>query len=339
MVSQLNRRAALGLGTIATAGAVLGLQPAAAGAPDAFEADPLTESTPIEAARRIRAAYNKEAAAARGNWQAYITVPGSSEVAVSDEPDLLVEAYSVNKIAVAVAVLDKVDRKQLSLTQRINVTAAIAAGDGDGIFRLDGAYPSSVTIGHVLAALLTVSDDVAARLCGELVPTAEINSILAKKGFRKTQLQPVANPHRFYLGRSTARETHALLRQLVTGRLLSRSSTNVILSRMRSPIAFTDGIRKEMSSAERSRVATKAGWFGSGRHESGIMFSRSGKPSLIYSIFANGQAGAGNFGATHPALRARARMGRAFFDAVSPLPGESTEVELDLPLHGPSNGG
>ncbi|MEV0718901.1 serine hydrolase [Asanoa sp. NPDC050611] len=339
MVSQLNRRAALGLGTIATAGAVLGAQRAAAAAPAVFEAAPLTESSPLEAARRIRAVYGRETAAAGGTWQAYITVPGSREVAVSDEPDSVVQAYSVNKIAVAIAVLDKVDRKQLSLTQRINVTAAIAAGDGDGIFPLDGAYPSAVTLGHVLSALLTVSDDVAARLCGEVVPAAEINRILAGKGFRKTQVQPVANPHRFYLGRTTPREMHTLLRQLVTGRLLSRSSTNVMLSRLRSPIAFTDGIRREMSSAERARIATKAGWFGNGRHESGIMFSRANKPSLIYSIFATGQAGAANFGATHPAVRARSRMGRAFFDAVGPLPGESLDVAVDTPSREPSNGG
>jgi hypothetical protein len=37
------------------------------------------------------------------------------------------------------------------------VTADILSAEGDGIFRLDGAYPSSVTLGPVLAALLTVS--------------------------------------------------------------------------------------------------------------------------------------------------------------------------------------
>jgi beta-lactamase class A len=320
MVTQLNRRAALGLGTIATAGAVLGLPSAATAAPDPRRAAPLRARTPLEAARRVRQAYARETAAAGGNWYAYVTVARSKEVAVSDQPDTSLEAYSVNKIAVAVAVLDKVDRGQLSLRQRVDVTAAIAAGDGDGMFRLDGAYPSAVTLGHVLSALLTVSDDVAARLCGEVVPAAEINRILAGKGFRRTRVQPVADPNRFYLGRSTPRETHTLLRHLVAGKLLSPASTTAILSRLRSPIAFTDGVRKEMSSAERARVATKAGWFGDARHEAGIVFSPAGTPVLTYAIFADGQAGAANFGATHPAVRARARLGRAFLEAVGPEP-------------------
>ncbi|MDG4824305.1 class A beta-lactamase-related serine hydrolase [Asanoa sp. WMMD1127] len=314
------RRSALGLGALATAGAVLGSPSAAfASAPALERAAP---ATPAQAARLAGQVYVRETRAAGGNWQALVTVAGTNEVvAVADQPDTVVEAYSVNKIALAIAVLDKVDRRALSLSQRVTVSAGVAAGDGDGIFRLDGAYPSAVTLGHVLSALLTVSDDVAARLCGDLVPTAEVNRILAAKGFRQTRLQPTGNPNRFYLGRTTPRETHTLLRRLVAGKLLSPSSTQAILSRLRSPIAFTDGIRKEMSSLERGRIATKAGWWGDGRHEVGVIFGRSGRPVLTYAIFANGQAGAGNFGATHPAVRARARMGRAFIDAVSGLAG------------------
>jgi beta-lactamase class A len=67
-------------------------------------------------------------------------------------------------------VLDKVDRGLLTLDQRVDVTAAIVIPDGDGIFRLDRAYPSSITLGHALAALLTISDDTAVRLCGLVCP-------------------------------------------------------------------------------------------------------------------------------------------------------------------------
>jgi beta-lactamase class A len=336
-----NRRTALGLGTVATAGAVLGLQSAAAATdPDGLQGSPVVESTPQEAAKVVGQVYQREIAAAKGNWQALVTVASAREVvAVADQVDTVVEAYSVNKLAAAIAVLDKVDRKLLSLNQRLNVTAGIAAGAGDGIFRLDGAYPSAVTLGHVLSALLTVSDDVASRLCGLVAPAAEINQILRKKGFTRTQVQPVGNPNQFYLGRTTPRETHTLLRRLVAGKLLSPASTRVILSRLRSPIAFTDGIRKEMSSLERSRIATKAGWFGNGRNEVGIIFSKSGRPVLTYAIFANGQASAGNFGATHPAVRARSRMGRTFLDAVNTLPGDPAVRIEDVDFHEPSNGG
>jgi beta-lactamase class A len=332
MGTSLNRRTALGLGTMATVGAVFGLPDGVAAAPGGGSED--LRATPLAAARKIRQVYTRESAAAGGNWQALVTVAGSSEVAVADQPDTVVEAYSVNKIAIAVAVLDKVDRGLLKLTQRINVTAATAAGDSDGIFRLDGAYPSAVTLGHVLSALLTVSDDVAARLCGDVAPAAEINKILVAKGFSKTQVQPVSNPNRFYMGRTTPRETHTLLRRLVAGALLSRASTNAILSRLRSPIAFTDGIRREMSSLERGRIATKAGWFDASRHEAGIIFDRGGAPVLTYAIFADGQTGAANFGATHPAVRARSRMGRAFLDAVNGLPGDRSVPAAREPFAG-----
>jgi Beta-lactamase enzyme family len=129
----------------------------------------------------------------------------------------VVQAYSVNKIAVATALPDKVDRGQLTLDQRVDVTADIVIPDGDGIFPLHGAYPSSVTLGHVLAALLTISDDTAVRLCGLLTTSAEINQILAAKGFPHTQVEPVANPHRFFLGTTTPKEMHGLLQGLVRG--------------------------------------------------------------------------------------------------------------------------
>ncbi|MEV1144042.1 serine hydrolase, partial [Micromonospora sp. NPDC049799] len=306
MTIRVNRRTALGLGTVATAGTVLGAAGPASAATEGTEPAPVT---PAQAAGRVAAAYERETARAGGNWQAYVSVAdpaGEPVVAVADEADRRIEAYSVNKVAVAVAVLDKVDRGLLTLDQRVEVTAAIVVPGGDGIFGLDGAYPSSVTLGHALAALLTVSDDTAVRLCGLVCPAAELNQILRDKGFPNTQVQPVANPNRFFLGTSTPRETHDLLRALVSGTLLSPASTAYVLRLLRSPIAYTDGIRREMSSAQRARIATKAGWFGDARHEAGVIFDATGAPVLTYALFADGQAGADDFGATHPAVAARA---------------------------------
>jgi beta-lactamase class A len=323
----------LGLGTVVTAGTVLGAGASASAAPR-------PPATAAEAARRVAAGYARESAAAGGNWQAYVSVAdaaGAPLVAVADEADARIEAYSVNKVAVAVAVLDKVDRGLLTLGQRVDVTASIVVPGGDGIFSLDGAYPSSVTLGHALATLLTVSDDTAVRLCGLVCPAAELNEILVAKGFPNTQVQPVANPNRFFLGTSTPRETHDLLRALVAGTLLSASATAFLLGLLRSPVAFTDGIRREMSSAQRARIATKAGWFGDARHEAGVIFDADGAAVLTYALFADGQADADDFGATHPAVRARARMGRSFLTAVDGLGGVG-------PVHRPaarrpSNGG
>jgi hypothetical protein len=78
-----------------------------------------------------------------------------------------------------------------------------------------------------------------------------------------------------------------------------------------------------MSSAERLQVATKAGWFASGRNEAGVIFDATGSPTVTYAMFASGDytgdpaVNADNYSATHPALRARAVLGRTMFDAVS----------------------
>ncbi|WP_428966694.1 serine hydrolase [Micromonospora fluostatini] len=278
------------------------------------------------ALRRVAAGYARHRDRAGGTWRAYVSVTGpdgSPHEAVAEEPDTPVEAYSVNKIAVAVAVLDRVDRGLLALDQRIEVTEDLVVPGGDGIFALDGAWPSSVTLGHALATLLTVSDDTAVRLCGRLCPATDLNRVLRARGLGHTQVRPVADPHRFHLGTSTARGTHDLLRALATGGLLTAASTAYLLGLLRSPVAFTDGIRREMSSAERARVATKAGWYADGRHEAGIVFDRVGAPVLTYALFATGPTGADDVAATHPAVRARSRMGRPFLAAVDRLTGRA----------------
>lgn len=322
---------------MATAGTALATAAPASAAPEVAERAP---ATPRQAVRRVAAAYGREKARAGGNWQAYVSVAdpaGAPLVAVAEAADQRIEAYSVNKIAVATAVLDKIDRGLLTRDQRVEVTAAIVVPGGDGIFSLDGAYRSRVTLGHVLANLLTVSDDTAVRLCGLVCPAAELNEILAAKGFPNTQVQPVANPNRFFLGTSTPRETHDLLRALVAGTLLSPASTSFLLGLLRSPVAFTDGIRRTMSSGERARIATKAGWFADARHEAGVIFDAAGAPVLTYALFADGQADPDDFGATHPAVEARARMGRRFLDAVDRPAGSG--VTHRMSARRPSNGG
>ena len=343
MSPQLNRRALFGVSAAAATTALV----ATAAASSAAEKP---KAAPAQGDAAVAAAYKRETAKARGTWSSYISTPGADGAltpVVQERSDDLVEAYSVNKIAVATAVLDKVDRGQLKLTQKLEVTDDIIVADGDGIFGLDGAYPSSVTLGHALAALLTVSDDTAVRLCGLVAPAKEINDILRAKGFSKTQVEPVENPNRFFLGKTTPRETHDLLQKLVKGELLSVSSTAHLLKVLRSPIAFIDGIRLDLSTKERLRVATKAGWLKDGRNEAGLIFDGEGKPVLTYSLFAAGPfvgdaaANDANFGATHPALRARAVMGRSFFDAVSDTAGEKTRLLRTVSgyRYAPRNGG
>jgi beta-lactamase class A len=335
----LNRRQMFGVGA-ATAGAML-VAPVAASAQE--DDDSTVPTTADQARRRIARVYQREVARAGGTWSSMISVNG--ETAVAEGADTVVEAYSVNKIAVATAVLDKIDRGLLTLDQRVDVPASIVIQDTDGIIALDGAYPSTFTLGHVMALLLTVSDNTCVRLCGLVCPSAELNQILRDKGFVHTQVVPVANPNRFFLGQTTPAETHTLLTMLVNGTLLSPSSTQYLLNVLRSLSAFTDGIRLNLTSNERLQVATKAGWFSTGRNEAGVIFDTAGHPTVTYSLFASGDNFAGdpavnldNFSATHPALRARAVLGRTMFTAVSRLT-PPTAKSFGPKAYHPSNGG
>lgn len=341
----VNRRVALSLGTAATAGAVLGpLVTSSSAAVAGQAAPPATAKTAVDSIAKVYAA---QTAKAEGTWSSYLTVTGadgSQQVAVEERADEVVEAYSVNKLAVATAVLDKIDRGLLTLDQRVDVTEDIVIQDTDGIFALDRAYPSSITLGHVMANLLTVSDNTAVRLCGLVCPALELNEILRGKGFVHTQVVPVDNPNRFFLGTTTPREMHTLLQKLVAGTLLAPTSTDYLLNTVRSTSAFTDGMRLNLTTPERLRVATKAGWFEDGRNEAGVVFAEDGAAMATYSMFATGPfrgdpaVNDADFGATHPALRARQVLGRTVFDAVGGLATSAPSV-LRAAAYRPSNGG
>ncbi|WP_460405375.1 serine hydrolase [Actinophytocola sediminis] len=334
----VNRRTALGLGTVAAAGTVLGTSSAATAQQEAPRK--AADRTPLGRAAHV---YAREVAYAQGVWSSLITV--GPDVAVEEGADTVVDAQSVNKIAVATAVLDKVDRGLLTLDQLVEVTSDIVIQDTDGIFALDRAYPSSVTIGHAMANLLTVSDNTAVRLCGLVCPALELNEILRGKGFTHTQVVPVTNPNRFFLGTTTPRETHTLLRTLVAGELLSASSTEYLLGALRATAAFTDGVRLNLRTTERLRVATKAGWFNADRHEAGVVFDESGAAGAIYSMFATGPfrgdaaVNDADFGATHPALRARQAIGAALLRAADEVTVPASRRVHPTPAYRPYNGG
>jgi beta-lactamase class A len=215
--------------------------------------------------------------------------------------------------------MDKVDRGRLRLDQKVTLDAEVILG-GSGIYRLHTVWGDRITIANVLTAMLLVSDNTAVRLCGRVAPALEINEILAAKGFVSTRVEPVADPHRFLLGTTTPRETAGLLTALAGHTLLAPRSCAFLLSILRWVDGYTDGVRRTMASAERSRVASKHGAdfndLGAARHEAGLMFGADGSPALVYAFFAEALGDLDNYGATHPAVEAHAVLGRALFDGL-----------------------
>ncbi|WP_433204965.1 serine hydrolase [Dactylosporangium sp. CS-047395] len=266
---------------------------------------------------RIRRAYTRLTARAGGDWHARITL-GDTTVLAHDE-DRLVKGYSIQKLFVAAALLSRADRGDLDLADRVRLSSGDILG-GSGLYHLQPVHGDQLTVAGVLTALLLVSDNTAVRLCGRLVPAPEINEILASLGFARTRVAPTAaDPARFLLGDTTARETHDLLTRLATGRLLTPASTAFLLAVLRSPSGYHDGVRHDLPGPARTRVATKHGADhdprGAARHEAGIVFAADDTPALIYSLFADALPAAGDYGPTHPAVKAHAALGRILIES------------------------
>ncbi len=335
MSAHLSRRSALGLGAAVTATAALGPgSPAAA-------AEPGGRPGPA----RIRDTYRRQKAKAGGTWHTHIagvTASGRLAPIVEDDADHVTQGYSVQKLAVATAVLDKIDRGELELGQKLDLPADLILG-GSGIYFLHTVWGDQITVANFLTAMLLVSDNTAVRMCGRVVPAAEINEILAAKGFVHTRVEPVANPNRFFLGTTTPRETHDLLWRLATRTLLSPASCTFLLSVTRWINGYMDGVRRVMSSAERSRVASKYGadfnTLGASRHEVGIMFGTDGQPKLTYAMFAEGLGDPDNYGSTHPAVQAHAVLGRTMMDNLPAGRAGTTAAAETIPSFRPNHGG
>lgn len=266
-------------------------------------------------ADRLAAIHERCAAAAGGRWHSYLTLFG--EAVVDVDPDAVVVAASVQKVAIACAVLAAVDRGELALTDTVELTAELVA-DGTGTLHLQAAFGDRLTAAHLLVALVNGSDNTAVRLLGRLLPGPRINDFLAAQGFRHTRVQPLpADERRFFLGTTTARETHELLRRLGSGTLLSPAGTGTVLRAMRwAQPGYCDGVRRDLPSAQRRRVAVKHGADEDCRHEVGIVFDADDVPAATFVFLADRLPDPDDYGGTHPAVRAHARLGRALLDAV-----------------------
>jgi len=275
MARSITRRSALGVGAAAAA-AALGLATPAT----AEEVGLLSTGL-----GRVRRTYEKQKARAGGVWHSYVAAVDSTGVlrpVIDDDADHVTHGYSVQKRAVATAVMDKVDRGELRLDQKLDLQASIILG-GSGIYHLQTVWGDDLTIANILTALLLVSDNTAVRMCGRVVPGPEINEILAAKGFVHTRVEPLpTNPNRFFLGLTTPRETTDLLWRLANKTLLSARSCDFLLGITRWINGYHDGVRRNMSSNERSRVATKYGAdfdeLGAARNEAGVMLTRAARP-------------------------------------------------------------
>ncbi|GAA2265557.1 serine hydrolase [Glycomyces scopariae] len=324
----------LGAGLTAAAGTVLGTAGTA-------HAETETATDARSAARAIKRIWDRQTENAGGTWQGTVTlVDGDTLVTAVDQASTSVQtAASMNKLGIALAVLDKIDRGELALDDRITLTPEIIL-TGSGFYFHQTAYGDEITVANVLVAMLLVSDNTSVRLCGLVCPPAEINETLAAKGFTDTRVEPnPANPNRMWLGDTTTAESADMLLRLARGELLSASSTRFLLGVLSGLSGYHDGFRREMSSAERSRIAMKYGADDANRNESGVVFGTDGAPVLVYSFMSQFEDHWDDYGATHPAVQAHARMGRKFLDLADAAGLGGTTALFDPQDHGTGTSG
>ncbi|WP_083913732.1 serine hydrolase [Nocardia concava] len=258
---------------------------------------------------------------AGGRWHCLVRDLGSGtpETVVEEDADFVIEGASVQKLAVMTAVMSEVDAGRIRLSDTTTLDAEMVA-EGSGIYLNQGAFGDQLTVANLLTTMLQVSDNTAVRLMSRFVSGDQINETLDRLGFKETRVVPIAGDSRFYLGYTTARENNELLYRLASGTLLSKQSTQDVLRIMTwSAVGYTDGVRRNMSSEERARFATKHGASEDKRHDTGIMFDADGGPMVVYSFFTDQAPDADNYGATNPIVEAHAALGRALLDTYTHL--------------------
>lgn len=256
-----------------------------------------------------------------GRWHCLVTDLGSGKpvTVVEEDADFVIEGASVQKLAVMTAVMSEVDAGRLKLSDTTTLDADMVA-DGSGIYLNQAAFGDQLTVANLLTAMLQVSDNTAVRLMSRFVTGERINEILDGLGFKDTRVEPIPGDRKFYLGNTTPRENNDLLYRLATGTLLSKESTQAVMRIMTwSAVGYTDGVRRNMSSAERAQFATKHGASDDKRHDTGVMFDNAGAPSVVFSFFADQSPDPDNYGATNPIVQAHAILGRSLLDTYTRL--------------------
>ncbi|MTK30667.1 serine hydrolase, partial [Nocardia seriolae] len=258
---------------------------------------------------------------AGGRWHCLVSDLGSGKpvAVVEEDADFVIEGASVQKLAVMTAVMSEVDAGRLRMSDTTTLDADIVA-EGSGLYLNQAAFGDQLTVANLMTTMLQVSDNTAVRLMSRFVSGDRINETLEGLGFKETRVVPIAGDSRFYLGYTTPRENNELLCRLASGTLLSSQSTRDVLRIMSwSAVGYTDGVRRNMSSDERARFATKHGASEDKRHDTGIMFDAAGAPLMVFSFFADQAPDPDNYGATNPIVEAHATLGRALLDTYTQL--------------------
>lgn len=240
-------------------------------------------------------------------------------------------AASINKIPIAILVLNDLRSGQLQFDQTLTWTAGDVRGGG-GVFDQANA-PMSATVEALLLDMLKPSGNTAVRVFvnhafgGALTVNQRFQQEL---GLQHTYLQPQQGTS-FYVGNTTAREAMANMRTLLSG---DDDYVDFVKTAMVTN-PFTDyGVRSQLAGNDYIVLSNKVGILddpeGNNRHDVGIIYNTKTGKSYGYA-FLNTAFGENYNLPTARAGVSLADMGRA----VLRFSGDKANQERALPGHTP----
>ena len=216
---------------------------------------------------------------------------------------------SVFKLPLAIALLSKVDKKELSLQRRLVLRAADMRPGSGPIDRLGGGRSRIFTVGALLEAMLVDSDNSAAEgllpLAGGPAGVTGFLRLHGLAGIRIDRGEPPPPGPRRAAGplpdpddprdTATPRAAIRLLDALAKGRLLSKASTTTVLGLMER--SRTGVARLKAGLPPGSRIAHKTGSSGTSHgvnlatNDIGIVTLPSGRKLLVAAFLKGSTAG------------------------------------------------
>lgn len=220
-------------------------------------------------------------------------------------------AASVNKIPVALLVLDDLRTGELDLDQTMTWQASDQRG-GFGEFDQPGA-PLQAPLRDVIYDMLNRSGNTVVRVLVNYAlggPEAVNDRFAAQEGLPNTSLTPLGGDL-FYLGDSTSRDSLWAMNRLMEG----QDSYGAFMKDALTTNIFTDfGVRSQLAGSDYIVLANKVGILddieGNNRHDTGIIYNTKTHRSYGYSFFTTAPFDPDDYSATEQANQSLKDMGR-----------------------------
>lgn len=220
-------------------------------------------------------------------------------------------AASVNKVPIAILVLNDVRSGKLQFNQTLTWTASDVRG-GAGVYDQPGA-PMSATVQDLLFDMLNPSGNTAVRV---FVNHAFGGAVATNERFRQelnlqhTYLQPLQGTS-FYVGNTSSREAMQNMRTLLS---VSDGYTDFVKNALVTNIYTDFGVRSQLAGNDYIILANKVGILddpeGNNRHDVGIIYNTKTGKSYGFSFLTTAPGEAYNY-PTAQAGVSLADMGRA----------------------------